>query len=537
MISGITALVTAVVAWKHRGRPGAVALCCLMLAAGVWSLGNALEICSVGLEAKTLWANIEYVGIATVPIAWFAMALELTGKNEWLNRRNIMLLMIVPIVTQVMVWTSSYHGLMRYNVRIDASGPFAVIIKTYGPWFWVWTAYAYTLLVIGTINIVRTMVGLPGPYRAQAALVAVGTLAPWISSILYISGLSPIRRLDMTPIAFVIAALAGALAILRYRFLDIRPIAWATVIAGTDDGVVVIDHEGRVVAANPAAQALTGWSAHHAVGTDVTEVLGRWPQAANALTEAVGSSSESVMEVDDRDASYEFSFSLLLSPGESPIGRIIGIRDVTEQRRVYNAMVRQQRALAAMEEREALAQDLHDDICQVLGYLNLQLQSAQCKLARDQTAAVQGDIDSLISVVRNTQAEMRGYIRSMMGEAECRWEFVPKLQELMRGIGSRYGIHTTLTVNEELSGGIIGHTSGLQLLRIIREACANTAKHAGASRLWVSVERFDNTIEVVVGDDGKGFNVVDQTSETEGGPAGQPSGGLALASCVSEPSG
>lgn len=44
------------------------------------------------------------------------------------------------------------------------------------------------------------------------------------------------------------------------------PIAWATLIAGTNDGVVVVDHEGRVVAANPAAQALTGWSLRHAVG-------------------------------------------------------------------------------------------------------------------------------------------------------------------------------------------------------------------------------------------------------------------------------
>lgn len=529
MVSGIMAVGIALVARRYRRRQGATALCCLMAAAGVWSLGNALEICSVGLEAKNLWANIEYIGIATVPVAWFATALGLTGTNEWLNRRNIMLLMVVPIAVQVMVWTNGYHGLMRYNARIDASGPFAVIAKTYGPGFWITVVYSYILLAVGTARVMKAIIHLPGPYRARAALVGAAVFAPWAANFLYISGMSPIRCLDMTPIAFVVTGLAGALGVLRYRLLiDIQPIAWATVIAGTNEGVVVTDYQGRVVAANPAARALTGWSARHAVGEDVAEILGRWPQAGRALTDAAGLSGESVIEIDDKEASYEFRFSPLLSPGKLTIGRIIVIRDVTEQRRARDAMVRQQRALAAMEEREALARDMHDDICQVLGYLNLQLQSAQGRLARGQTAAAQGDVDTLISVVRNAQAEMRDYIRSIMGEAESRRGFVPRLQELLRGIESRHGICVALTVSEELSDEIMGHAAKLQLLRIIQEACANTAKHAGASHLWVSVERLGNIVEAVVCDDGKGFSVVDEPAIAEEDPARASSGGLGL---------
>lgn len=528
MVSGIVALSATVVAWQHRRRHGAVALCCLMLAAGVWSLGNALEICSVGMEAKILWANVEYIGIATVPVAWLAFSADLVGKNEWLSRRNILLILVIPVITQVIVWTNGYHGLMRHDVGLDANGPVAVIVKTYGPWFWIWTAYAYTLLAIGNINLMRTIVGLPGPYRAHAVLVAVGSLAPWLASILYVSGLSPIPRLDMTPIAFVIAALAGTLAIMRYRLLDIQPIAWASIVAGMDDGVVVIDYLGRVVAANPAAQALTGWSAHNAVGKDVTEVLGCWPNAVRALTEAVGSSSESVMEINGKDASYEFRFSPLPGSDKSPIGRIVVIRDVTEQRRVYYEMVQQQRALAAMEEREALARDMHDDVSQVLGYLNLQLQSAQSKLAQGEAAAVVNDMDNLISVVREAQSGVRSYIRSIMGEAESKRGFAPRLQELLMGIQSRYGISTALTISEELSDQIIGHAAKLQLLRIIQEACANTAKHAHASHLWVSVERLGSVVEAVVRDDGKGFNVVNEVAIAEQGPADAPSGGLGL---------
>lgn len=302
IVSGIITLVMAVVVWKRRSRPGATGLCCFMLAMAEWSLGNAMEMCSVGVEAKTVWSNIEYVGIATMPVAWLAAALGFSGKGEWLRRRNILRLLIIPAVTQVLVWTNGYHGLMRYNIRLDTSGPFSVIVKTYGPWFWIAMVYSYTLLMVGTISVTRMIIGLPGSYKAQARLVVVGVLAPWAANVLYISGSSPIHRLDMTPIAFIISGLAAALGILRYRLLDIHPIAWATMVEGTDDGIVVTDLQDRVLHMNPAAQALTGWSAKAALGGDAADVMGRWPSIAVALAEVTGSTRELALEAgDERD--------------------------------------------------------------------------------------------------------------------------------------------------------------------------------------------------------------------------------------------
>jgi len=512
IVSGIAALVMAVVAWKHRGRPGATALCWLMLATAQWSLGNAVELCSVELETKLLWSNIEYAGITTVPVAWFATALGLSGKEGWLTRRNTLLLLIMPAITQVMVWTSGHHELMRYNIRLDTSGPVALIAKAYGPWFWIWTAYSYTLLATATVRVIRVTIGLPGPYRAQSKLVAVGAIAPWAASVLYISGLSPMHDLDITPIAFLVTGLASALAILRYRLFDIRPIAWSTVIADMDDGIIVTNFEDRIVAINPAAQAFTGWLADRAVAGDAADVIARWPLAARALSELTGSSGESSLEIADEDACLEFRLWPLLGPGRSIFGKIVAIRDVTERQRTHAELVQQHRALAAMEERATLARDLHDDICQVLGYLNVRLQSAQAKLAREQTAAVRSDLEGLIDVVRDAQAEVRSYIRGMMGEAAPEWEFVSRLQGLLRDAESRYGICTTLTVPRGLSGGVIGHAGELQLFRIIQEAATNAGKHADARNLWVSLKLSRAYVEAVVRDDGKGFNGADEAA-------------------------
>jgi len=517
IVSGITAVVVALIAWNHRRKKAAKVLFYLMLAAGWWSFGNAMEMCSVGLAAKIWWANMEYAGIATVPSAWFATALGLTGASEWLNRRNTLLLLAVPAITQVLVWTDAYHGMVRHGFWLDTSGPFAVVVKAYGPWFWVMTAYTYVLLTIGTIRVIRAIVELPGPYRVRAALIGAAGLAPWAANVLYISGMSPIPRLDMTPIAFAVTGLAGAVAVFRYHLLDIAPITWATVVRGMDDGVVATDYRGRVAAMNPAAEALTGWSARHAVGKHAADVMRRWPEVARDLTDAVGSASGSVTEIDGQNACHEFRLQPLLSHDKASVGRLIVIRDVTERRRAHDAAMRQQRDLAAMEEREALARDMHDDVCQVLGYLNLQLQSAQGRLARGEATAAVSDINNLIGVVREAQSGVRSYIRSMRGEPESAWGLMPRLQELLHTIESRYGIRTTLTMCSELSTEAVGHARELQLFRIIQEACANAAKHAGASRLWVSLECHSSVVEVVVSDDGKGFNVVNEVLDVEGG--------------------
>ena len=44
---------------------------------------------------------------------------------------------------------------------------------------------------------------------------------------------------------------------------------WADVLASIEDGVIVLDHTGRITGLNPAGEQLTGMSASQAVGTEV----------------------------------------------------------------------------------------------------------------------------------------------------------------------------------------------------------------------------------------------------------------------------
>ncbi|MGE5584403.1 MAG: histidine kinase N-terminal 7TM domain-containing protein [Bacillota bacterium] len=87
VVGGVISLPVALVAWRRRSVPGAMPQTLFMSAVVEWSLGNALETWSVDLAGKVFWASIEYVGIVAVPVMWIAVALEFSGRGEWLTRR------------------------------------------------------------------------------------------------------------------------------------------------------------------------------------------------------------------------------------------------------------------------------------------------------------------------------------------------------------------------------------------------------------------------------------------------------------------
>ena len=119
----------------------------MMLAAIVWSLGYFLQYSSTTLSTQIFATNIQYVGIVAMPVAWVAFSLHYTGRSRWLTRRNLLLLSMVPAVTVVIVWTNGIDGLMYQGRHLDTSGPFTIISKTYGPWFWVAATYGYLLML------------------------------------------------------------------------------------------------------------------------------------------------------------------------------------------------------------------------------------------------------------------------------------------------------------------------------------------------------------------------------------------------------
>src|SRR5690349_22216022 len=77
----------------RRSVAGAPAFVWLALAVAEWVLTYALELGTDNQSRKIFYAQIQYVGIALVPLAWLAFTLQYTGKRAWLTRARLALLL------------------------------------------------------------------------------------------------------------------------------------------------------------------------------------------------------------------------------------------------------------------------------------------------------------------------------------------------------------------------------------------------------------------------------------------------------------
>ncbi|HET8629401.1 MAG TPA: histidine kinase N-terminal 7TM domain-containing protein [Thermomicrobiales bacterium] len=335
LLAGILPLALAGVAWRRRPAPGAAAAAGLLVAVACWALAYLPELAAADLPDKLLWYRLKYVGIAATPLAWLIFALRYTGRGRGFARWVWLALAAGPLATVALALSNPLHHLLFRRALIVAGGPFRTLALDYGPWFWVHTAISYAFVATGTWLLVRALVRTPGVYRGQAAVLAVGVALPWVSNVLTLLDWTPVRELDLTPFAFALAGLCFLGGLLRFRLLDLVPIAREAVVERLRDGVVVLDDRERVVDLNPAARRLLGLMPS-AIGRPAASVLpaplvGAWrraPEAAAAL--ALDG------EAGPRDVAL--TVTPLRDRRGRPAGQVLTLRDLTAGERHYRAL-------------------------------------------------------------------------------------------------------------------------------------------------------------------------------------------------------
>lgn len=352
---GVTAVISAAIvifAWWRYHAPGAKALALLGLSLMVWSATYALELAHAELPAIMFWVRMEYFGIVVTPVSWFVFTLSYTGRDRWLTRRNKALLMVVPLITLLLVWTSDWHGLIWSKTGLKDMGAFVMFRSRYGPWFWVHTAYSYLGIVLGSVVLLRALVHSPQLYYQQAEALVLAALTPLAGNVVYIFRLSPWEYLDLTPFAFVLSAMAVSVGCLRFRLLDVVPIARDVVLENMSEGVLVVDEQNRVVDFNRVAANWLKRSREEAIGRSVFEMLEVRASILDRYRDVTEIMDEfSVIEEEDGLRHfYDLRISPLYDDQGQFRGRLAVWRDITERKQAEEALRQQNEELNALHE-------------------------------------------------------------------------------------------------------------------------------------------------------------------------------------------
>ena len=247
----------------------------------LWALVAFFEVASRDPMTKLFSHGLKYVFVVAVPIAWLVFGLFYSNRLRKLQSRYLLLLSAIPAATLALIATNHYHHLVFQSTHWYQTQTYHLIFRSFGPWFWVHTVYCYILLVIGFVYLAKSLIDSPTPYRKQLTLLMIGGLTPWICNFLFIFDIWPLPYLDLTPFAFTVSGIAFMLGIVRYRLLDIVPVARNLVIHSLRDGVIVLDTSQRILDLNPAAADMLNRPPTELIGSAAESAISWWQQIAS----------------------------------------------------------------------------------------------------------------------------------------------------------------------------------------------------------------------------------------------------------------
>ena len=258
-------LAIAIYSWRYRSTPTALPLGFTTAAVAAYVFFNTLELVNPYPSGTLFFAQICYVCIGVLTISWMAFSLVFSNHEAWVKSVLFRLLVVIPALTIIMVFTNSYHHLIwkEYTFIPVSHGFLYMHVITYGALFWVFWIQAYLLIILSAVLTIWTCISQRNRYRERALLITFAMLLPLSVNLTYILHLVPGLYKDYSSIAYAGGGILLAMGIFHYQLLDLTPFARAVLVDKMSDAMLTLDNSKRLIDFNPAAMRIFSQSAHN----------------------------------------------------------------------------------------------------------------------------------------------------------------------------------------------------------------------------------------------------------------------------------
>jgi len=306
-----------------------------------------------------------------------------------------------------------------------------------------------------------------------------------------------------------------------------------TIIQSAQEAIISIREDGRIWLFNPAAEKMFGWRREEMLGEPLDRLIPEQYRqrhreyvaryfATGKFNRATGRTLE--LPGLRRDGQV-FPMAMSLSAGQIGEERFVVAvaRDISEQKQAQQKLLEDQAQLKSMasalslaeeRERHRLATELHDEISQPLVIskikLDTVLRSVQDPNLREQLQSVSESLERTIAQTRSLTFDLSSPILYELG-------FEAAVAEWLREIAQKHGIKTAF--EDDGQPKPLEEDIKVLLFRNVRELLMNVVKHARASEAKVRLWRAGGNINVLVEDNGVGFEA-EQVILQHGGKAG-----------------
>jgi nitrate/nitrite-specific signal transduction histidine kinase len=164
-------------------------------------------------------------------------------------------------------------------------------------------------------------------------------------------------------------------------------------------------------------------------------------------------------------------------------------------------LARRDQESAVIEERNLLAQELHDSIAQSLAFLNIQAQMLETALRADQREVASAELAKMREGIQESYDNVRELLVHFRIRVDSA-DLIAALQNALDKFEGQTGIRCIFERSTERSPT---HTSIIQVLHIVQEALSNIRKHAHATQATLRLLDEADGLRIDICDNGRGF--------------------------------
>ena len=272
-------------------------------------------------------------------------------------KKKYLLLFIIPIISLLVLWTNDYHHLFYEHYSVDFQE------NVYGPYAIVHNIYSYLLLFIGVVYLLKFSIKNSGLFSKQSMLIAIGTSIPVIVNILGTFQIIPMT-IYITPITLIIAILCCTIAVFKFQFLGVAPIALQKIVDRMSDSYVVLDEENNIIDFNKTFIDTFKIKNENIRGKNLIEILNEQKDKKsniNKIEKGIEKSKDS-----NKTISFEQKFEKIkkyftveittISSENESLGTLVLLKDITQHKEDMETIKNNQDILMERERLASLGQ-------------------------------------------------------------------------------------------------------------------------------------------------------------------------------------
>ncbi|WP_196160671.1 histidine kinase N-terminal 7TM domain-containing protein [Reinekea sp. G2M2-21] len=244
-------VVCLVLMWPRRQLQASRYFIAVLACQFLWESGFLLEIETNNVQTALFWDNVQFLPYLLISPCWLWMSRSLAGKPLFQGMGNPWVTLPLPVITVLLIPFDTQLNLIRvsYDLTLENN----LLRYEFGPLLYLTVFWTFMLMISSIVILISAQWQMKHHFRVQIIAVMFGILFPLVMAIPSILGYSIFGLNDLTPFTFTVGNLAIVYGLFRQHAFEFQTVPQLPVLAQLPIGILILDHQERIIEWNPQA--------------------------------------------------------------------------------------------------------------------------------------------------------------------------------------------------------------------------------------------------------------------------------------------